>query len=79
MNSAAPHDATAHVLGELRVGGDWAIAHGDFAALRHVAGQLARHLPGAALADLAALAEACVTDPDRASRLWHALRVRLLA
>ncbi|HET9622025.1 MAG TPA: hypothetical protein VFP84_11705 [Kofleriaceae bacterium] len=67
----------AHDLGALFVGGDWACAHGDFAALRHVARRLA-HGAGADLqAQLAELEGTCCHDPVRAAALWTQLKRRL--
>ena len=66
-------------IGTLCLGGDWASAHGDFAALRHVARLLALHAPRTIRVDLDALAEACITDPARAGALWEALRPRVAA
>ncbi len=57
-------------LGILRLGGDWACAHGDFAALRDVALQLADQVAAPLRADLRLLAEACREDLDRAAVLW---------
>jgi hypothetical protein len=66
-------------LGKLCVGGDWACAHGDFAALRHVAHRLA-HCPGVALqAELAELEGTCRRDPVRAAALWSQLKRELQA
>lgn len=61
-------------IGKLCVGGDWACAHGDFSGLRHVAQQLAAYAPETIQCELAELATACTTDPDRAAALWDRLK-----
>jgi hypothetical protein len=64
-------------IGELWVGGDWACAHGDFSALRHVAHCLAACTPEPLHGELLELADACASDPDRAGILWDRLKCRL--
>lgn len=61
-------------LDQLRFGADWACAHGDLAALRHCALQLARHAHEPMHGALVDLADACAADPERAVKLWSALR-----
>ena len=64
-------------IGKLCIGGDWVCAHGDFAALRNIAQQLASVAAAEPLhCELIALAEACLDGEDRASVLWHRLRNR---
>jgi hypothetical protein len=62
-----------HTFRALRMGGDWACAHGDFSALRGVARRLTAYVPDPVRGDLAALADSCVSDPDRAAVLWDRL------
>ena len=57
--------------GTLRLGGDWACAHGDFAALREVARRLAE---GENQPLLGQIARACIRDPERACLLWQRYR-----
>lgn len=64
-------------IGKLCVGGDWACAHGDLSALRHVAQQLADYVPEPIHCELEALSAACAAEPDRAAALWDALKNRL--
>lgn len=67
----------ARQLGILRVGGDWACAHGDFAALRDVARQLAVVAREPLHGELEVLVTACLARPQRAAELWRELRDRL--
>jgi len=67
---------TAHAVGELVVGGDWACAHGDFSTLHFIGEQLAAHAPRALRSKLLAFAEHCIDDPERAAMEWAALRRR---
>jgi hypothetical protein len=67
----------SEAIGKLCVGGDWACAHGDFGGLRYIAEQLADFAPEPIHCELAALASACATDPDRASALWDRLKNQL--
>jgi SAM-dependent methyltransferase len=70
--------AEPRTIGKLCIGGDWACAHGDFAALRNIAQQLASAAAAEPLhCELIALADACLDGEDRASVLWHRLRDRL--
>ncbi|MBS1124505.1 MAG: hypothetical protein H6Q90_6733 [Deltaproteobacteria bacterium] len=69
---------TPHAIGELCVGGDWACAHGDLAALRHVAQRLAVHAREPVHCELLDLAEACNYDPDHAVELWVRIKDRVL-
>ena len=64
-------------LGRLRVGGDWAQAHGDFEALRYVAQQLATCVGEPLHCELMKLAELCLCDPDAAGGLWARLKIEL--
>lgn len=64
-------------IGLLCVGGDWACAHGDFAALRHIAQQLAIAFVEPLHCELVELADACVGRPELAGQLWHELRDRI--
>lgn len=78
-SSALPSSSpdTVRAIGVLCVGGDWACAHGDFAALRNVAQRLAARTPEPLHCDLVELANACASDPHRASVLWDQLKPRL--
>lgn len=67
--------ATAHVVGELVIGGDWACAHGDFSTLHYIAQRLA-DIAVPLRRQLLAFATACYADPDRAARQWATLRTR---
>jgi len=70
-------DLTPETTRQLCTGGDWACAHGDLDALRHVA----RHLAAGAVEplhhELLTLAELCVRDPYRAPTVWGHLTARL--
>lgn len=61
-------------IGKLRVGGDWACAHGDFAGLRHVAKQLAAYTPEALHCTLLKIVATCDADPAQAAELWSRLK-----
>lgn len=61
----------------LCVGGDWACAHGDLAALRDIAQQLTVTAEASLHCELEALADACLARPARACDLWWQLRDRL--
>lgn len=69
--------SNAHRIGQLCVGGDWACAHGDIAALRFVARELAISARDPLHRDLLALAETCREDPDLAVEQWSQLKRRL--
>lgn len=60
----------ARAIGALCVGADWACAHGDLAGLRHVARELAAHVPEPLRGKLLEIARACLVDPDRAAARW---------
>ena len=62
--------ANAQSIGKLCVGGDWACAHGDYAALRDIALRLSALAPEPMHCTLLELADACFVDSDRASQLW---------
>lgn len=64
-------------IGMLCLGGDWACAHGDVAALGEVARQLAGHAAPAHRRELAALVALCHRDPDRAVAAWLQLKERI--
>lgn len=72
---AAPR--TAHRIGVLCIGGDWACAHGDLSGLHDVARQLAAHVGEPLHCEVMALADLCQGDGDRAGALWATLRARL--
>ena len=72
-----PPHATCTSLGALRVGGDWACAHGDLDGLRHVAQQLAARFEVDLRTELEDLVTACSSDPDRAVALWDAVKTQL--
>jgi hypothetical protein len=68
----------SHLIGELCVGGDWACAHGDFAALRDVAHRLSSFTREPVHCALVELADACLGDPARASELWCQVKETVL-
>jgi hypothetical protein len=68
---------SAHEIGKLCVGGDWACAHGDLGALRHVAQTLAVHAKEPIHCKLVELAEACTWDPEHAVARWMQVRDQL--
>lgn len=74
MEAVTHSRGTVHAIGELCVGGDWACAHGDFAALRDVSLQLAVQTAEPLHCALIELAAACYCDPDRAVQLWNHLK-----
>ena len=67
-------DPSAHAIGVLCVGGDWACAHGDIEALGDVARRLAGYAHEPLHCELVALADACRGDPDRATSMWVRLK-----
>jgi hypothetical protein len=67
----------SETIGKLCVGGDWACANGDLGGLRHVAQQLADYVPEPVHCELDTLIVACASDPDRAARLWDAIKNQL--
>lgn len=67
---------TAHAVGELVIGGDWACAHGDFSTLHFIAQQLADKAQAPLRRQLLACANACIDDPDDAAVQWAMLRTR---
>jgi len=69
--------ARPRVVGELCIGGDWAQAHGDFGALRHIAQQLAGSVHEPVRGDLVKLADLCLCDLERAGALWDRLKASL--
>lgn len=68
-----------HQIGELCTGGDWACAHGDVEALQFVVAQLAEYIREPLHCEVIALAEACASDPERATELWGKLKEKVLA
>jgi hypothetical protein len=64
-------------IGRLCFGGDWACAHGDFGGLRTIVRELADYMPEPIHCELAELACACSSDPDRAVELWDRLKTQL--
>jgi len=77
METTASSCPPAHSIGKLCVGGDWAWAHGDVSALRHIAQQLAVRFGEPTHCDLMNLAELCLHDLDAAGALWAGLKARL--
>ena len=65
---------TIQSIGKLCAGGDWACAHGDFSGLRNVARQLEDYVAEPLHCQLVDLADACVSDPERASMLWDRVK-----
>jgi len=63
-------------IGTLRLGGDWACAHGDASGLRYVAQQLAALLEEPRQGELLELAAECYRDADRAATMWSVLKDR---
>jgi hypothetical protein len=72
MASSPPEPA--RTIGELCFAGDWACAHGDLAALRHLALELAVRAREPLHCALIELADACAYDPDRAVMRWSELK-----
>jgi hypothetical protein len=58
----------SHTISTLCLGGEWACAHGDFAALRDVARRLEPYVPEV-LDELHELETACRSDIDHASEI----------
>jgi protein-L-isoaspartate(D-aspartate) O-methyltransferase len=69
-----PERISAHAIGQLCVGGDWACAHGDLSGLRDVAQRLAEQVPEPLHCELVALADACHADADHAPERWAQLK-----
>lgn len=69
--------AIAHEIGKLCVCGDWACAHGDISALRHVAQCLAVHVQEPLHCELLELVETCSYDPEHAVERWVLLKDQL--
>ena len=65
--------------GELLVGADWAIAHGDADGLAHVVCELGARVGGGVGEQLRALSRMCIADYDAASACWPALKDALRA
>lgn len=65
---------SVRAIGELCVDGDWACAHGDLGALRHIARTLAARLPEPLHCELTELADACAGDARRAMALWSKVK-----
>ncbi len=76
MNTVA--DSTAHKIGELCVGGDWACSNGDLEALGNIARQLAAYAHEPLHCKLAVLADMCRLDPDHAVAAWMRLKKQIL-
>lgn len=70
MEDTTSKVGAAHAIGELCVGGDWACAHGDLEGLRDISRRIAIYAREPLHCELAALAEACLCDPDRATAGW---------
>jgi hypothetical protein len=66
-----------HTIGELCVGGDWACAHGDLSALRHISLQLAAQVAEPLHCALTEIADVCYSAPDLAVELWNRLKDRI--
>ena len=70
-------------IGKLCMCGDWACAHGDFGGLRDVASQLSETsdelIDGSTHDALVELADACISQPERAAQLWPRLKSLLAA
>jgi hypothetical protein len=64
----------ARTIAKLCVGGDWACAHGDLAALGDIADRLADYAPETLHCELVALADQCRCDPDGAVAVWMRLK-----
>lgn len=73
----SPSTEPTRTIGQLCVGGDWACAHGDLAALRHVARSLAGRVPEPIRRELHELAAACLREPERAGALWARVKAEL--
>lgn len=79
MQAVTHSRETVHAIGELCVGGDWACANGDLAALRDVSQQLAALMTEPLHCSLTELADACYCDPSRAVQLWNQLKAQVYA
>ncbi len=78
--SAVPTtDPRPHSPGELLVGADWAIAHGDADGLAHAVRELGDRVGGRVGERLRALSRLCLADYDQAAARWPALRNDLRA
>lgn len=77
---AARHspDARTRLICRLCLGGDWACAHGDLAALADIAARLVTCSPEALRGEIAGLSSLCSGDLSRASAAWLKLRNRVL-
>jgi hypothetical protein len=69
---------TSRMIGMLCLGGDWACAHGDLAALCNVAGCLAEYTRAPLHQELVALSALCRSDPDQAPATWMRLKDEVL-
>ena len=76
MPSLDPRHPSA---GELVVGADWAIAHGDAGGLAHAMRELGDRMGGGVGERLRALARLCLADYGEAAARWPALRSDLRA
>jgi hypothetical protein len=65
--------------GELLVGADWAIAHGDADGLAHAVRELGERVGGRVGERLRALSRLCMADYDEATARWPALKDDLRA
>ena len=74
-----PPGNAKHRVGELWFAGDWACAHGDLETLGYVARRLADLMPEPLHCELAALAELCQREPDRATEAWVRLKALVQA
>jgi hypothetical protein len=71
-------DPQMRMIGKLCLGGDWACAHGDLAALSEIARRLVPCSPEPLRGEIAGLCVLCRDDPERATTVWLRLRNRVL-
>lgn len=71
-------DPRARTIGKLCLGGDWACANGDLAALGDIADRLVTCSPEPLHCELAGLSALCHADPERATAAWVQLKNRVL-
>jgi hypothetical protein len=67
-------DPRHHSPGQLVLGADWAIAHGDADGLAHAVRELGECVGGGVGERLRALSHLCVADYEAASARWPALK-----
>lgn len=76
MTTGACHGESREI-GKLWFAGDWACTRGDLETLGYVARCLLEHAPEPLHCELAAIAELCASDPERATEAWAQLKARV--